>query len=81
MLVRVLRKTSQICGIRFRGSIAELLEQWHDLVAYTVKYLEPGKSDYRKIWHQIFNSSQSKERHLVLLLVELILLFLSRMPH
>ena len=49
-----------------------MLEQWHDLVAYTVKYLEPGKSDYRKIWHQRFNSSRSKEWHLVLLLIELI---------
>ena len=32
----------------FKGSIADLLEQWHDLVVYTVKYLEPGKLDYRK---------------------------------
>lgn len=56
----------------FKGSIANLLEQWYDLVAYMVKYLEPGISDYRKIWHQIFNSSRSKEWHLVLLLIELI---------
>ena len=60
----------------FKGSIANLLEQWHDLVAYMVKYLEPGISDYRKIWHQIFNSSRSKEWHLVLLLIELIFVLL-----
>ena len=70
MLVRDLLITSQIWG--FIGSIADLLEQWHDLVAHTVKYLEPGKLDYRKIWHQIFISSWSKKWHLVLLLIELI---------
>ena len=37
-----------------------------------MKYLEPGKSDYRKIWRQIFNTSRSKEWHLVLLLIKLI---------
>ena len=57
---------------RFKGSIANLLEQLHDLVVYMVKYLEPGKLNYRKIQHQIFKSSQSKEWHLVLLLIELI---------
>ena len=55
-----------------KGSIVDLLEQWHDLVPYTVKYVEPWKLDDRKIWHQIFNSSRSKEWHLVLLLIELI---------
>ena len=68
----------------FKGSITDLLEQWHDLIAYTVKYLEPGKSDCRKIWHQRFNSSQSKEWHLVLLLIELIFVlpvFIAKVEH
>ena len=56
----------------FNGSISDLLEQWHNLVTYTVKYLEPQKTDYRKVWHMIYNSSRRKDWNLVLLLVELL---------
>ena len=63
-------------SVRLKCTITDLFEQWHDLVAYTIKYLEPGKLDYRKSCHEIFNSSRSKEWHLVLLLIELIFVLL-----
>ena len=56
----------------FDGTVNDLLLQWHAIFEYTIKYLSPSSVDYRKIWHQLFVSSRSKEWNLILLLVELL---------
>ena len=55
------------------GSLNGLLEQWHDLVAYTVRYLDPSRTHYLRVWKRIFTSSRKEEWNMVLLLVELLL--------
>ena len=55
------------------GSLNRLLEQWHDLVAYTVQYLDPSRTHYLRVWKRIFTSSRKEEWNMVLLLVELLL--------
>ena len=54
------------------GSLNSLLEQWHDLVAYTERYLDPSRTPYLRVWRRIFHSSQKDEWSMVLLLVELL---------
>ncbi|XP_065671716.1 zinc finger protein 862-like [Hydra vulgaris] len=56
----------------FTGSVNNMLDAWHNLVDYTVKYLAPDKTEYRKVWYQIFSSSMKKDWSSVLLLVELL---------
>ncbi|XP_065667866.1 zinc finger protein 862-like [Hydra vulgaris] len=56
----------------FTGSVNNMLDAWHNLVDYTVKYLAPDKTEYRKVWYQIFSSSMKKDWSPVLLLVELL---------
>lgn len=56
----------------FTGSVSDVLDAWHSLVNYTVKYLVPHNTGYRKLWHQIFSSSMKNEWVPVLLLVELL---------
>ena len=56
----------------FVGTVNDLLKQWHVILAYTVKYLNPMIVDYRKVWYQLFSSGRSKEWSLVLLLKELL---------
>ena len=53
-------------------SLGSLLEQWHDLVAYTKGYLDPSKTPYLQVWNRIFSSSRRDRWNLVLLLVELL---------
>lgn len=55
------------------GSLNGLLEKWHDLVAYTVRYLDPSRTHYLRIWKRIFNSSRKEEWNMVLLLEEVLL--------
>ena len=54
------------------GSLGELLDQWHHLLAYTKQYLEPSKTPYLHVWRRIFDSSQRNEWSMVLILVELL---------
>ena len=42
----------------FTGTISELLEQWQNLCNCTIKYLSPETTEYRIIWHKIFQSSR-----------------------
>ncbi|XP_047141282.1 E3 SUMO-protein ligase KIAA1586-like [Hydra vulgaris] len=55
----------------FAGTVNDVLDAWHSLVNYTVKYLAPHNTGYRKLWHQIFSSSMKNEWVPVLLIVEL----------
>ena len=34
----------------FSGGVDDLIEEWHDLIEYTVKYLKPASTDYHKCW-------------------------------
>ena len=36
----------------FSGDEDDLIEQWHDLIEYTVKYLKPETTDYHNCWLQ-----------------------------
>nr|XP_047135399.1 E3 SUMO-protein ligase KIAA1586-like [Hydra vulgaris] len=56
----------------FAGTVNGVLDAWHSLVNYTVKYLAPHNTGYRKLWHQIFSSSMKNEWVPVLLIVELL---------
>ena len=37
----------------------EVVNEWHDTLDYTVKYLSPSCHHYRATWFKIFNSSRS----------------------
>ena len=56
----------------FDGKVADVLQQWHDLVCYTTKFLNPQKTYYRVVWHSIFESSQRSHWKLILLIVKLL---------
>ena len=56
----------------FDGTVADVLQQWHDLVCYTTKFLNPQKTDYRVVWRSIFESSQRSHWKLILLIVKLL---------
>ena len=54
-------------------ALNSLLEQWHDLVAYATRYLDPSRTHYLRVWKRIFDSSRKDRWKMVLLLVELLL--------
>ena len=54
------------------GGVDDLIEEWHDLIEYTVKYLKPATTDYHKCWYKIFNCCMSKNWDLPLLIVYLL---------
>ena len=54
------------------GSLGDLLDQWHHLLDYTKRYLEPSKTPYLRVWRRIFDSGRSNEWSMVLILVELL---------
>ena len=53
----------------FSGDKDDLLEQWHDLIEYSVKYLSPSLTEYHNCWYKIFNTAMSKNWELPLILV------------
>lgn len=54
------------------GSVHDLLEQWHCLLGYTKRYLDPSRTPYLSVWKRIFDSDRRNDWHMVLLLVELL---------
>lgn len=46
--------------------------QWHDLLAYLIKFLSLSTTHYGKIWHHIFSFLRSKAWYDVLNLVKLL---------
>lgn len=54
------------------GTVGDLLEQWHDLVTYTKRYLDPSRTPYLRVWRRIFDSSRRDQWSMVLTLVELL---------
>lgn len=54
-------------------ALNSLLEQWHDLVAYATRCLDPSRTHYLRVWKRIFDSSRKDRWNMVLLSVELLL--------
>lgn len=50
----------------------ELLEEWHDMVDYTMQFLKPAKQHYRATWYKLFHSSKIANWQNILLLVRLL---------
>jgi len=54
------------------GSLSDLLDQWHDLLSYTKRFLDPSRTPYLRVWRRIFDSSRKAQWNMVLMLVELL---------
>ena len=54
------------------GTLNDLLDQWHDLLNYTIRYLDPTRTPYLRVWRRIFDSSRRAQWSMVLILVELL---------
>ena len=62
-----LSRTSQTASLLV--SQIEVLNEWHDMLDYTVKYLSPSCHHYRATWFKIFNCSRSFQWQNILLLI------------
>jgi len=47
----------------------ELVNEWHDMLDYSVQYLSPSSRHYKAPWFEIFPSSRSGEWQNILLLI------------
>jgi hypothetical protein len=54
------------------GSLHDLIKQWHGLVNYTKRFLNPSRTPYLRVWRRIFDFSLSEDWNIVLFLVELL---------
>ena len=52
-----------------KASEPELLEEWHDMVDYTVQFLKPAKQHYHATWYTLFHSSRINNWQNILLVV------------
>ena len=50
----------------------EVVNEWHDMLDYTVKYLSSSRHHYRATWFKIFHSSRSFQWQNILLLIRLL---------
>ena len=55
-----------------QASQIEVVNEWHDMLDYTVKYLSPSCHHYRATWFKIFHSSRSFQWQNILLLIRLL---------
>lgn len=58
--------------LRLQGLQAAQLEfvnEWHDMLDYTVQYLSPSSRHYKATWFKIFHSSRAGEWQNILLLI------------
>ena len=56
----------------FKVTEPELLEEWHDMVDYTVQFLKPATQHYRATWYKLFHSSRIVNWQNILLVVRLL---------
>ncbi|XP_041376382.1 zinc finger protein 862-like [Gigantopelta aegis] len=54
------------------ASPQNILEEWHDMVRYTLDFLQPHKSCYKKTWKILFNCSKSTKWKNILTFIELL---------
>jgi hypothetical protein len=52
----LLKKAGVDCGD------VDLIDEWHDMVAYTIKFLKPERNQYLMTWKFLFQSSNAS-RH------------------
>ena len=50
----------------------ELVNEWHDMLDYTVQYLSPSSRHYRATWFKLFHSSRVGEWENILMLIRLL---------
>lgn len=50
----------------------QVVNEWHDMLDYTVQYLSPSSRHYRATWYKIFHSSRAVEWQNILLLIRLL---------
>ena len=55
-----------------QASQIEVVNEWHDMLDYTVKYLSSSRHHYRATWFNIFHSSRSFQWQNILLLIRLL---------
>ena len=57
----------------FSSSGPDVLDEWHDLVDYTVEFLAPSSRSYRVTWYKLFHFSVGSHRwNNILLLIRLL---------
>ena len=57
----------------FSSSGPDVLDEWHDLVDYTVEFLAPSSRSYRVTWYKLFHFSIASHRwNNILLLIRLL---------
>ena len=52
-----------------QGTQLEFVNEWHDMLDYTVQYLSPSSRHYKATWFKIFHSSRAVEWQNILLLI------------
>ena len=55
-----------------RASQLQVVDEWHDMLDYSVQYLSPSSHHYRTTWYKIFHSSKAVEWQNILLLIRLL---------
>ena len=50
----------------------QVVDEWHDMLDYTVQYLSPSSHHYRATWYKIFHSSRALQWQNILLLIRLL---------
>ena len=53
----------------FSCTEAEILEEWHDLLSYTLQFLSPSANPYRKTCKRIYTSTRAKKDFKNILLI------------
>ena len=48
---------------------AAVIEEWHDLISYTIAFLNCSSTNYLQTWHHIFNSKKCKIKFKNIILV------------
>ena len=56
----------------FKGSVAELLEQWHEIRSFAIQYLSPQSQHYHVVWRKLFESTKSSDWSGILLLAKIL---------
>jgi hypothetical protein len=59
-------------GLSLDTTPHDILEEWHDMLTYTMNFLKPQNTSYKKTWKLLFNCSYSYKWKNILLLIELL---------
>ena len=53
-------------------TVHDLIEEWHNLIEYTITYLNPSTLSHKRVWYKLFNSSRKSRWSNILHLIELL---------